>query len=734
MRNKVRRRIFIITGIVTLFALAGAVISVLIERHVTEKSENEFVLQAEEKQNGIREFIGARTDILDLIATFMGGESLPNAEELSRMKTLEMSISARRLGVYIPTADTCLDTNGLQYSLYDISIWEDTLAGNNAISYLKDTGRIVLSTRWIRNGEVAGMLMAEFDSQPFSMKISEPVFNHNGTNLLVDDNGEIIVNTVSPEFYDDKGNFLLAEETPGALKLMDYIRHFEEDADRVAEISINGTRYLVYGAGLPDYNGVIVVSMAKSEDVYGVTRKTVGLIAGLFVLTVVVLVFQVAFAMITGKKRDEEMERAISYDDLTNLPLKSLHKETVAAILEKGEGKYAYAIADVTGFKFVNSTLGYEYGNRVLKYIADILSKAVTKDENVCRTSGDHFAMLLKYDTVDELVKRLETMLNYCTEVPENDEGKAAKIFFRCGVYLINGNEDVNRIRSRANVARKGIGKSMSNEIAFYSDEDFNKDIEQHELESDLLNSIKNEELVVYLQPKYGIPEEKVIGAEALIRWNHPEKGMIAPNMFIPIAEVDGFVKEIDFYVFETVCRKLRDWKRAGRQLITVSVNFSRLHLYDEDFVGNLIRLSKEYEIEPKYLEIELTETAIYDEMDRLLDVMYLIKDAGFGLSMDDFGSGYSSLHLLREMPVDVLKLDKGFLDECGNADNAREQKVISHVISMAKDLDITVLAEGVETVEQKNFLQNASCDVIQGYYYSKPMPIDDFGRKYFKR
>ncbi|MBO7335808.1 MAG: hypothetical protein J6U42_02595, partial [Lachnospiraceae bacterium] len=172
MRNKVRRRIFIITGIITLFALAGAVISVLIERHVTEKSEKEFVLQAEEKQNGIRDFIGARTDILDLIATFMGGENLPNAEELSRMKTLEMSISARRLGVYIPAADTCLDTNGLSYSLYDISIWEDTLAGNNAISYLKDTGRIVLSTRWIRNGEVAGMLMAEFDSQPFSTKIS----------------------------------------------------------------------------------------------------------------------------------------------------------------------------------------------------------------------------------------------------------------------------------------------------------------------------------------------------------------------------------------------------------------------------------------------------------------------------------------------------------------------------------------------------------------------------------
>ena len=212
-----------------------------------------------------------------------------------------------------------------------------------------------------------------------------------------------------------------------------------------------------------------------------------------------------------------------------------------------------------------------------------------------------------------------------------------------------------------------------------------------------------------------------------MVRWNHPTKGMLPPGMFIPLCEENGLICLVDFYVLEEVCRQMKRWKEADKKLIKVSVNFSRLHLSNKSFVDKLVHTVKKYDLEPSNLEIELTETVAYEEMDKLLDVMHKIKEAGFGLSMDDFGSGYSSLNLLREMPVDVLKLDKGFLDDCGDSDASREKRIISHIISMAKDLEISVLAEGVETMQQKEFLRESNCDMIQGYYYAKPMPTELF-------
>jgi len=260
------------------------------------------------------------------------------------------------------------------------------------------------------------------------------------------------------------------------------------------------------------------------------------------------------------------------------------------------------------------------------------------------------------------------------------------------------------------------------------------RELETKELEADVVRAIKEHELEVYLQPKYDIESETMIGAEALIRWNHPEKGMLPPAKFIPACEKNGFICTIDFFVLEEVCRKLSQWKEEGRQIVKISVNFSRRHLAEPDFVDRLIEAVRYYDLQTSDLEIELTESIAYDEIGTLLKVMRQIKEAGFGLSMDDFGSGYSSLSLLREMPVDILKLDKGFLDGYhGKEDAERDKRIVFHIISMAKDLEITVLAEGVETEQQKEFLKEAHCDIIQGYYYAKPMPADEFAN-YLKK
>lgn len=415
-------------------------------------------------------------------------------------------------------------------------------------------------------------------------------------------------------------------------------------------------------------------------------------------------------------------------DDLTGLPTKVQHKLDATKILEQKKGKYAYVSCDVADVKYVSEMYGYAYGNVALKHIAAVLSSSLKQDELVSRTTGDHFCMLLKYSDAKSLEKRIFAMTELASMFPIDEMGGTHKAVFNCGVYLIQGGEDINMIRSRANAARRKNEASFKTQITFYSAEDLAKELETKELESDVVRAVRDKELEVYLQPKYDIISETMIGAEALIRWNHPEKGMLSPAKFVPACEKNGFICTIDFYVLEEVCRKLSEWKEAGRQLVKVSVNFSRRHLAEPDFVNRLVEAVRYYDLNTSDLEIELTESVAYDEMDTLLRVMHQIKEAGFGLSMDDFGSGYSSLSLLREMPVDVLKLDKGFLDGCqGNENEDRDKRIIYHIISMAKDLKITVLAEGVETEQQKEFLRESHCDMIQGYYYAKPMPTEQF-------
>ena len=454
-------------------------------------------------------------------------------------------------------------------------------------------------------------------------------------------------------------------------------------------------------------------------------------LAIVLVLLAIALVAGLIYYKKARRKINNELMMSVAVDDLTGLPTKQQHKTEAIQILKENKAKFAYVSCDIVDFKFFNETYGYAYGNISLKNMASGLMRDMKKNELLSRTTGDHFCMLLSYTSEEALKDRILKMMDKISEFPTDDNGGKHKAVFRCGVYLIReeDNHDINMIRSRANMARKAIPKCISTRINFYSKEDLAKELERKEMEEELRRAVEEKELIVYFQPKFDIMSEKVIGAEALIRWNHPEKGMLPPGMFIPICEENGFICTIDFYVLEEVCYRMRQWKEDGKKLIKVSVNFSRVHLSNAGFVNHLVEVVKKYDLEPSNLEIELTETVAYEEMENLLEVMRQIKEAGFGLSMDDFGSGYSSLNLLREMPVDVLKLDKGFLDDCGGNSSTREKRIISHVISMAKDLEISVLAEGVETMQQKEFLKESHCDMIQGYYYAKPMPTENFAK-----
>ncbi|MEG0641404.1 MAG: EAL domain-containing protein [Clostridium sp.] len=252
--------------------------------------------------------------------------------------------------------------------------------------------------------------------------------------------------------------------------------------------------------------------------------------------------------------------------------------------------------------------------------------------------------------------------------------------------------------------------------------------IEDKEIENIMYQSLNNREFIFYLQPKHNLNSLEISGAEALVRWLHPTKGILSPYEFIPLFERNGFIINLDIFIFEEVCKKIFEWEVNGVPLVPISVNISRLHLKNPNFIDEYRRIINIYKTPPSLIEIEITESAVFDNMDILLSIMKEFKLIGFKISMDDFGTGYSSLNMLREIPVDVLKLDRDFLS--GGHLLERTRIVIQGVMWIAKKLDIVVVSEGVETKEQVEFLKEIGCPMAQGYYFNKPMPVHEFEEK----
>lgn len=275
-------------------------------------------------------------------------------------------------------------------------------------------------------------------------------------------------------------------------------------------------------------------------------------------------------------------------------------------------------------------------------------------------------------------------------------------------------------------MARQSIKNNSLQKVAFFQN-DLKKNISADKfIEDNMKKALENREFVMYLQPKCNIPDGKVIGAEALVRWIMPGHGIVPPNDFVPVFEKNGFIIKMDQYIWEEACKLIRKWMDAGITPLPISINVSRRHLSNTSFVDVLEQLVTKYEIPREFLEIEITETVgesgIAESMTRL-------KECGYTLLMDDFGSGYSSLNTLKDTQFDVIKIDRSFLNDF--VSSGRGKKIVEHTIGMAKDIGLGMVAEGVENKEQAEFLQNCGCTTAQGFYYARPMPAEEFNEKY---
>ena len=338
--------------------------------------------------------------------------------------------------------------------------------------------------------------------------------------------------------------------------------------------------------------------------------------------------------------------------------------------------------------------------------------------------------MIIKDMPEAETREKLEDFfekLSYLEEDPNY------KIFYRCGVVpmqraMLLG----NRVADAGKMAQALGTNHNKTEVIIYTDKMHDDVSWGNYIKAYVETAIENDEFMVYLQPKFDIKKETIKGAEALIRWNYKNKEFLSPGRFIPFFEKDGSIGKIDDIVLKKVCQALARWKKEGKPLYPVSVNLSRNRLYDNDLIAHLTRIVDFYGVDHKYIDFELTESATYDNMDHMLRVLEDLRASGFKISMDDFGTGYSSLSLLTRMPLDTLKIDKSFVDNISTKNERKEDIiVITHIIALAKELGFVCLAEGAESKNQVDRLRELGCEVIQGYYYSKPVPMSEYETKY---
>lgn len=424
----------------------------------------------------------------------------------------------------------------------------------------------------------------------------------------------------------------------------------------------------------------------------------------------------------------ETMRYRSEYDTLTALPnVNRFYIDANHMIMAQSDKTFAIISFDINKFKMINDLFGMSSGDEVLCHVAETLKDKLPEEALFCRVHSDVFCLCVEYTKRGDLIKLVEKLRK---GIYKNRFAFDVNTAF--GIYLVQDTSTpINLMCDRAALAARTVKDSAMKFCAFY-DEHYREEIVKNtEIEQDMSRAIEDNQFCMYLQPKIRLEGTTLCGAEVLCRWLHPTKGLIQPNDFIPLFERNGFILRLDEYMWEQTCKTIEKWKREGKPIIPLSVNISRYHIKNNDLVSSWKRLIKKYDVSPKDITLEITETFFYDSQD-LYDVLQELQDLGFCLEVDDFGAGYSSLNLIRNIPVDMIKIDKEFLDQ--KLSTEKGKIVIGHTIAMAKDLQLGVIAEGVETKEHVDFLKSSSCDIAQGYYFAKPMPLEEFEKTWFSK
>lgn len=587
------------------------------------------------------------------------------------------------------------------------------------------------------SGVKMSALAATYDLASFDNILSLNSFSSMGYAYIIQKNGSVVVRSSSPYAPQTGYNILssLVSDNAEDVNLTSVKTDISNGNSGVVRCYHNGV--LMYTVYIPieksDWYllGFVPVEVvnAKSELLMKITLLLCAVIALLFSALI-------AYLMISHSRHKQRLEQIAYVDPITNGHTMGRFYELAAVLLDrKSRPDYFLIYVNVEKFKLLNEEFGRRACDNLLICLHDSIDSDLTEQDCIGRLFADNFCVLLTFSSEEKLFKRFEKWYETAIRLQEKLDSISMFPIVEFGVYII-GNDSLpfTHMIDRAKLALRETSSETRGKVryAVYDDAIRRHLFREKHLENMMENSLKNQEFRVYLQPKYLVDSEVIGGAEALVRWESQD-GIIYPDEFIKLFERNGFIVQLDLWVFDEVCRMIRAWLDSGFTPVKVSVNCSRVQLKNPRFLERYTEICYRHKVDPKHLEIELTENLVFEDVAQLSKIIDSIHSAGFGCSMDDFGSGYSSLNLIKDIPVDTIKLDKIFF-RYGSKDLERTESVVQSIINMSKALKMSTVAEGVEERCQVDMLKRLGCDYIQGFYFAKPMPVNEFEQLSFGR
>ncbi|MBC3889249.1 EAL domain-containing protein [Acetobacterium paludosum] len=661
------------------------------------------------------------------------------AQMVNLIKLQAQKSDYKRMAIALPNG-AVMTTDGIESSISGRVYFQEALAGKSVVSetitdYIDGKKINAYATPIFNGNDVAAVLVATVETESFKEFLGVDTFNNQGYSFIVKANGDEVVGSLHPNSVGDFDNMfdVLGKAEFSGGDSLETLKAKMEKGESGSYISkYNGLeRYTVYEPlTISDWYMMTVV---PTRVVNVQTMKILESASFLIVIALIAISLLFLIILIFQNRSKNKLAKIAFEDEVTGgNNWQKFKLEATEMLGKKDQRSYVLLTFDIDQFRFINEAYGLDRGNELLKLIMDILKANLGKNETCARVSADHFVIFCggpSHGKITQRIRNFICILNAEKEVLKIKE----KIVCHFGIYIIeNETKDLEKIREKANMARIAAKRSENGTWFFYSDA-FRKIIEdEKEIIDSMDEALNNNEFEMYLQPKYNLHTDEFCGCEALVRWNHPQKGLRSPGEFIPIFEQTGFIRKLDMFMIKAACKILKHWEENGFPEMTVSVNISRKNLHQSDFTQKVLKITDDYCIKKHCLEMEITESVIFEDLERMIEVGKNFRDDGFKISMDDFGSGYSSINLLETLPLDTIKIDQGFFKD--NLKNERTQIVVKAMIELIKQLGMTVVAEGIETKEEVDILRKLNCDIIQGYYYGKPMTVDDFEETVFKK
>lgn len=613
----------------------------------------------------------------------------------------------------------CYTTLGDELDLKSYDYFTDGMEGKARVtdSYLTEDGKEMINIFTMpiyKDGEVEFVMTATYRSSDFTRMMNISSFDEHGESIVVTSEGALVTTIGNAnKIGGEDGNYRQEIQNKIFQTLQSNLNNnIDED---IVYFNYDGKDYIGYCEPVGVNDWYLISYVVKNYLYNNIEMIKTTIYRGTIILyatSVIIILFSVR----ERKQYEERMMDVVYFDWLTGERNEEYLHTYFEHMSEKDKNKSFLVVMDIDKFKSVNMMYGSEMGDRLLKYVPTTFKDVLPEDE-IFKYQADVFVAVLKGTSQKEILHKINKLEDRINQDVENKLVIPMKLYF--GVCAFNEFRDLNSIYSNALIAKNTAKKKVSKSIRFFDKRDKDKLIENRRVEEDFVEALKDNQFEIWYQPKYNTKTKEIYGAEALVRWRKKDGSFVFPSIFIPVLENTGQIIQLDEEVIKMVFQDIQEMKRKGLPIKPISINLSRLQAINSELVNRIKTLMEEYEINPSEISFEITETALVEENALINKMIEDIHQLGIKVDIDDYGIGNSTLSGIFSSNFDTLKLDKTFCDHIGTS---KMNTIIKATIKMAKDLKMTVIAEGVETLEQADFLRENNCNIIQGYYFSKPL------------